>query len=229
MDLGGDMRRTHTVALLGLIITACGDTKNDNDDTAGEDLGGGSSEGSGCEVVAETPLELDGTTPAGTAVSDIVNILDGVHEAPLTWADDTTTDLTVTITDVTNPRHQDFEVSSDGSGPMIDMACNDQVVVDLTLSIVTADGQLNESLAHTATLIDGDVSPTLLVDLTEPTGSLNPADWAEEGADEVTASLSAQWSENGIEGVIDGMETSVSGGIALAMRFDIASFAAEGF
>ena len=223
------MRRTLSTALLGLMVTGCGDSKNDDDDTGGEDLVGGNNEGSGCEVVAETALELDGTTPGGTPVSDIVNILNGVHEAPLTWADDTTTDLTVTITDVANPRHQDFEVISDGSGPMIEIACNDQVVLDIELSIVTADGQLNESMAHTATLIDGDVSPTLLVDLTEPTGSLNPVDWAEEGADEVTASLSAQWSENGIEGAVHGMETSVSGDVALAMRFDIASFAAEGF
>jgi hypothetical protein len=222
------MRRMQAMALMGTIITGCGDSKND-DDTGGVWGDPVDESGGGCEVVEETPLELDGTTPGGTPVTDIVNILNGVHEAPLTWADDTATDITVTISDVANPRHQDFEVSPDASGLTIEIACNDQVVVDIELSIVTADGQLNESLAHTATLIDGNVSPTLLVDLTEATGSFNASDWAEDGADEVTASLSAQWSENGIEGVIDGMSTSVSGEIATAMRIDIATFAAEGF
>ena len=104
--------------------------------------------GGGCEVIEETSLALDGTTPGGTPVSDIVNILDGVHEASLAWADDTTTGITITIADVSNPRHQDFEVTPDASGMLIEIACNDQVVIDIQLSIVTGDGQLNESLAH---------------------------------------------------------------------------------
>jgi len=222
------MTRTHGLVLVGLFGFGCGDAKNEDD--TGSNGADPSGEGFGCDVVEETPLELDGTTPTGASVQDAANILDGAHTATLTWNDDSTTGLTVTITEVSNPRFEDHEVVSSGSGPTpaIEIECNDQLVFDIQISIVTEDGQLNETMAHTATQIDGATSPTLLVDLATTTGTFNPTDWTEETFDEVSASLTAEWTETGIQGLIDGMGTTTDGQIAMASRIDIATFAAEG-
>jgi hypothetical protein len=224
MTLGGDMRRTKTAALMGLFITGCGDKK---DDTGTSD--GGGNAGGGCELFEETPLELDATTPGGVNVTDMVNILTGTHEADLTWADDTTTVITATITDVTNARWQDYEVVAGPSGATIEIECGDFVAVDLQLSLVTADGQLDESMAHTARQTEGVVSPVLLVELTDTSGTFDAAAWSDGTYDDVWSTLSASWTENGIEGVIDGFGEATSGEIVSMSRFDVATFAAGGY
>ena len=107
---------THIKFLMavGLLGFGCGDDKNDDDTGFSDAIGSG--EGSGCEVVEETPLELDGTTPMGVSVADSVAVLEAEHTATLTWNDASTTALTVTITDVRNPRFEDYEVVASGPG-----------------------------------------------------------------------------------------------------------------
>ena len=198
------MTRTIFLMAAGLLGSGCGDSKNDDDDT-GAGAGNASGEGTGCQVVEETPLDLDGTTPTGASVADAAAILEAEHAATLTWNDGTTTALTVTITDVSNPRFEDHEaVWGSGPIPSIDLECSDQLVFDIQLSIVTADGQLSESLAHTAAQVDGATSPSIFVDLSSVTGSFDPADWTDETFDRLAANLTASWSETGIQGLIDG-------------------------
>jgi hypothetical protein len=218
------MRRTQTAALMGLFITGCGDK---NDDTGTSDVGG--NEGGSCELFEETPLELDATTPSGVNVTDMVNILNGTHEADLTWADDTTTVITATISNVSNARWQDYEVVAGPSGATIEIECSDFVAVELHLLLVTADGQLNESMVHTAKQVEGAVSPALLVELTDTSGTFDAAAWSDGTYDEVWATLSASWTENGIDGVIDGFGEAASGESVSLSRFDVATFAAGGY
>jgi hypothetical protein len=224
MNLGGDMNRVFGSALLGLILVGCGD---DGGDTG---MGSNSGEETGCVVMEETALALDGTTSSGYPVIDSVNILDGEHLAELTWSDDSSTALTVSISDVSNARFQDMEVYwGSGPSPTIDLECNDQLVFDIQLSIVTEDGQLNETLSSTATQIEGETSPTIVVDLSTATGTFNVMDWTDETFDTTSASLSADWNENGIQGTIDGIGESTDGDLDMATRIDVATFGATGF
>ena len=165
--------------------------------------------------------------------ANMVATLEGEHAATLTWSDGTTTGLTVTISDITNPRFQDFEVvSASGSGPLIEIACVDQVVVDIQLSVVSEDGHLNETLSHTATESDGAMAPAISLDLTETTGTFNVLDWTEEPYERAWADRSATWGEAGIAGSIDGMGETRSGsgdeGIVMVTRIDVATFVAVG-
>ncbi len=222
------MNRSFGRALLALVLVGCGDKSgNDGDDTA---VGSNSGEDTGCVVIEETALALDGTTSSGYPVIDSVNILDGEHPADLTWNDDASSALTVTISDVSNARFQDMEVAwGPGPAPAIDLECNDQLVFDIQVAIVTADGQLNETLSSTATQIEGETSPTIVVDLSTATGTFNVVDWTDEAFDSTSASLSAHWNENGIQGTIDGMGFSTDGDVAMATRIDVATFTAGGF
>ena len=218
------MKRVLGSALLGLILVGCGDNSGDTG------MGSTNGEETGCVVMDETALALDGTTSSGYSVSDSVNILNGEHLADLTWNDDRTTALTVSISDVSNARFQDMEVYwGPGPSPLIDLECNDQLVFDIQLSIVTEDGQLNETLSSTATQIDGETSPTIVVDLSTATGTFNVTDWTDETFDTTSASLSADWNENGIQGTIDGIGESSNGDVVMATRIDVATFAASGF
>lgn len=212
-------------SFLVLLSIGCSEKDDDTGDSSLDTDDGGS----GCEVVEETPLALDGISPTGIPVTDMVNILNGEHEADLTWADGTTTTITATITDVENARYQDYEVVTDGTGPAIEIACTDQLVVDLQLSIVTADGLLNESLAHTATQTEGDTSPVVFVELSETSGTFDAAAFSDDTYDNTWANLSASWTENGIEGDISGFGEVMTGDIAMVSLFDIASFSASGF
>ena len=220
------------LALLGLVVTGCGDSNKDDDDTGlmGIDDPNEYAD-SGCEVVEETPLEMDSVTDIGVSVADMVAALDGEHPATLTWSDGTITGLTVTISDITNPRFQDFEVvSASGSGPLIEIACVDQVVVDIQLSVVTEDGQLNETVSHTAVQTEGAMAPSLSLELTETTGSFNAADWSDESFDSTWANLWADWEDGAISGDINGMGETRSGsgdeGIVSVTRIDVATFVA---
>ncbi len=210
---------------LCVLLVGCSDKNDDTGDSSLDADAGGS----GCEVVEETPLALDGTSPTGIAVTNMVNILTGEHEAELTWADGTTTTITATITDVENARYQDYEVVTDGTGPAIEIACTDQLVVDLQLSIVTADGLLNESMAHTATHTESDTSPVVFVDLSETSGTFDAAAFSDDTYDNTWANMSASWNENGIQGDISGFGEVMTGDIAMVSLFDIASFSAVGF
>jgi hypothetical protein len=233
MNLGGDMNRVFGSALLGLILVGCGDDGGDTgmgSKSGDTGMGSNSGEETGCVVMEETALALDGTTPSGYPVIDSVNILDGEHLAELTWSDDSSTALTVSISDVSNARFQDMEVYwGSGPSPTIDLECNDQLVFDIQLSIVTEDGQLNETLSSTATQIEGETSPTIVVDLSTATGTFNVMDWTDETFDTTSASLSADWNENGIQGTIDGIGESTDGDLAMATRIDVATFGATGF
>ena len=218
------MERVFGSALLGLFLVGCGDSGGDTG------VGSKSGEKTGCVVMEETALALDGTTPSGNPVIDSVNILDGEHLADLTWNDDGSTALTVSISDVSNARFQDMEVHwGPGPSPSIDLECNDQLVFDIQLSIVTEDGQLNETLSSTATQIEGETSPTIVVDLSTATGTFNVMDWTDETFETASASLSAYWTENGIQGTIDGIGERTDGDLAMATRIDVATFGASGF
>jgi hypothetical protein len=185
-------------------------------------------ESSGCEVVEETPLDLDGTTPDGDSVLDMVNTMSGSHESTLVWADGVATDLNIEVSDITNARLLDYEVRADSSGFMLDIACLDVIAIDATVLAVSGDGQLNEVLETTISKTEFEGSLQLVIDLDEAGGEFDATEWVTEPSDSVAADLTATWDENGIRGTIDGISTHQDGQIATAMRIDIGSFGAGG-
>jgi len=232
------MRRELCIIGLGLLATACGTTDNDKNNGGGSDTGdnlGGSEPGGegGCELVEETPLDLDGTAPDGSNVTDMVNTMTGTHDAPLTWTDETTTEIVVEVSDANNARFLDYEVDADGPHGSIEIACNDVLAIDASVTVTTSDGQISTALTSTLTQTSGAYTPSLAIDLTDDSGTFSASDWSDETHDSTWAELSASWTENGINGTINGYGEDTYGegdeGIVTMMRFDIATFNAEGY
>ncbi len=186
-------------------------------------------ESSGCEVVEETSLDLDGTTPDGDSVLDMVNTISGTHESTLVWTDGVASDLAIEVADIRNARLLDYEMAADSSGLMLDMACLDVIAIDATVSAVSSDGQLNEVIETTISQAEFSNSLQLVIELDEPAGEFSAAEWVNEPHDSVSADLTATWDENGIKGTIDGISTHEDGQMVTAMRIDIGSFGAGGY
>jgi len=185
--------------------------------------------GGGCELVEELPLDLDGTAPDGSDIQNWVDYLVRSHSARVLWADGERTGIEVDLSNPTNIRWRDYEVSGDGTMATIEIACDDSLAVDVTAVITTGDGRLNESvetvLYSSRAVGDG----AFTVDVTTTEGTLDIADFATESFDTLTASLDATWNENGITGTIEGFGETTDGIAATVSRFDIASFQASGF
>jgi len=228
------MKRALTITFLGLMTTGCGgDTAKDDSNGNGNDTGanGGSSEPGmegGCELVEETPLELDGTAPDGSNVTDMVNTMTGTHTATLTWIDETTTEIVFEISDANNARFLDYEVDADGPHGSIEIACDDLIAIDASVTVTTSDGQINTATTRTLTQSSGAYTPTLTLDLADDSGTFSASDWSEETHESTWADLSASWNENGINGTINGYGEDTYGdgdeAIVTMMRFDIAEF-----
>lgn len=221
------MNRTLALTIATALTVACR-----TDSTPGMDSGSGATEpsvGGGCELVEEVPLELDGTAPDGRDIQNWVSYLVVSHSASLLWADGERTGLVVNLTDPTNVRWRDYEVSGDGGMATIEIACDDSLAVDVNAAFITEDGRLNESVDVVLYTNHGIGDGAFTADLTTTDGTLEISDFATESFDTLTASLDATWNENGIMGGIDGFGETTDGSAVSMSRFDIASFGATGF
>ena len=184
--------------------------------------------GGGCELVEEVALELDGTAPDGRDIRNWVDYFVRSHSAGLLWADGERPGLEVDLTDPTNVRWRDYEVSGDGDMATSEIACDDSLAVDVKAAITTGDGRLNESVdvvLYTNRAI-GDGAFT--ADVTTTDGTLEISDFATETFDTLTGSFDATWNENGITGDIDGFGETTDGSVVSMSQFEIASFQATG-
>ena len=84
-----------------------------------------------CELVEEVALALDGTAPDGRDIRNWVDYFVRSHSASLLWADGERTGLEVDLTDPTNVRWRDYEVSGDGDIATSEIACDDSLAVDV--------------------------------------------------------------------------------------------------
>ena len=230
------MRRKLFITGVSLLAVACGHSENDKTNGGGSDTG--TSHGStepgdvgGCVLVEETPLEPDSTAPDGSNVTDMVNTMTGSHTANLTWADDTTTEIVIAVSGATNFRFLDYEVDASGPHGSIEIACDDVLAADASITVTTSDGQLSESQTTTLTQSSGAFTPVLMMDLTDGSGTFTASDWSEDTHDSTWADLTASWNENGINGTISGYGEDNYGdsdeSIVTLMRFDIAEFVPE--
>ena len=220
------MNRTIALTIATALTAACR-----TDSTPVKDSGSGATEpgvGGGCELVEELPLELDGTAPDGRDIQNWVNYLVRSHSASLLWADGERTGLNVDLTDPTNVRWRDYEVSGDGGMATIEIACDDSLAVDVNAAFTTADGRLNESVDVVLYTNHGIGDGAFTADLTTTDGTLEISDFATESFDTLTASLDAGWIESGITGGIDGFGETTDGSAVSMSRFEIASFGPTG-
>ena len=98
-------------------------------------------------------ITLGESTALGFSAQDALNNLEASYEANLTWADGTTTAVTISIDDRAGDiEFVDLELAESSSGqeeapaevmPM----CEDFVSIPVTVTFATADGKFNESWA----------------------------------------------------------------------------------
>lgn len=187
----------------------------------------GEESGAACKPQTETPLAWDEVSAAGLTAQELADLVAAEFTAPLTWADATSTALSVAATAPANPRFVDYEWEDDGSGIEPAMTCVDVVAIDVALAVTTDDGALAESVAVTLeSAVATDV--TAWIDLDAPSGSFRAADWADGDYDDVWADLELSFGGAGISGAIHGYGEKTEGsgpdGMVSLTMFDIATF-----
>ena len=206
---------TPTLLLLGL--SAC----------APSDGGQVGEENLGCLPVSTTELGEGDQSPLGFAPSEVLAFAAAAHSAPIQWADDTTNQLTATLSLAGGIRYEEREFKSDDSGgiePALEeeTGCLDVIVFEMTLALESEDGRLAESLsveleASTAELATVSSSLELL------TGSLDIVAFAPEGDfDDYRAFMTLALDATGLTGSIDGQASGEDGDIAFAQGYEIA-------
>lgn len=223
------MRITHFTLdrfhlLAALVLVGC---SVDGRNRPGDGGQFGEESGAACKPQTETPLAWDEVSAIGVTPQEALDLVDGDHAATLTWADATTTGLSVGVSGAANPRFIDYEWEDDGSGIEPAMTCGDTVAFDVSLTVATDDGALAESWSHTleaATASD----VTAWIDLDALSGSFDALDWADADYDEVWADLVVSFGAAGISGEIRGYGEKTEGsgpdGVVSLTLFDIATF-----
>ncbi len=145
---------SRALLVLPAVLVAC--TGGGGDDPTDDRTGKiGLDEYPYCEAT-ETEVSLDELTALGFAAQDVVALADGEHQVTLTWADDTTTPMTLTATLDGRALFVDEEaVYPEEGGPDIGVVCDDHVAIEGTLELVTEDGQLAELVDVTFRSNDG--------------------------------------------------------------------------
>ena len=189
-------------ALLAIATTCCFNTDRDKNIAAPYDGDGGR-----CEYT-EIAYEMDDATPLGFSGAELAAALGGSSGETLSW-DETgdTTELTfeLSFAEDGQVRHQVgewVEPDTGGFGDTGGQECAEYVIVDASLSFVTADGLMNELVAvevEASTAETGRVEHTM--DLAELTGSYVSSDSeAVETADSAEIEIVANVNSSGSVG-----------------------------
>lgn len=182
-----------------------------------------------CKPVETQSLAVDQDSPLGFSAMDILDFADGSHTETLRWADGTETELTTSFSfeNTANFHVREWVDDSMGGGPepALDMAdCPDIVEMSMTVSMSTADGELNESwlIDLQAASVD---SATFYQDLSTAEGTIMIDRFAPTGDhDSYRAFLDLTINATGITGTISGQAEGSDGETAFAQNYDIASF-----
>lgn len=155
---------TSCLALASCTTGQIGGEVDHNDGTANE--------GEQCEEVQVSELGADEATAAGVSAVDVASSIEGTHEATLAWGvhvPESLVDVTpeagessITISvdvDVETATFVDLEPKMhEGEGPLAEIdgeSCVDELRVDGTVTVSTANGALDETLPATFVTRDG--------------------------------------------------------------------------
>jgi hypothetical protein len=135
--------------LLSLLLLTMG-CSSDSEDVGGAGGSAGADDGNspsssesstGC-LDTRTPLSSDEATSLGFTAGNVLQLVEGSHEAILTWPDASTTEVTFTVDSalpyfVESVPDPDFELD-------IGIGCANHLQVDTSAAFVTADGRLDQ-------------------------------------------------------------------------------------
>lgn len=217
-----------TAPILPLLLLFAGTACAPND---GGQVG---EENFGCAAASTEELSVDDSTPLGFTVAEVLSLAEGTHESPLTWADERSAVLTVTMSYASRATYQDREwMSTNGDGREdLDIGtgdCLDILNLEMNVQLMTDDGALNENFIvdlQAATVTEAGFH----ISLGLPTGSLAIEAFAPAGSFEsYSAALDLVIDAGGISGTISGQaETAATGGgddgVVSATQYPIASF-----
>jgi len=168
-----------------------------------------------CDQVP-TDVALDEVTELGFAAQTLVDFAASPAPATFTWSDDTSTELSVSVTFADTARFVDevavYPEPPNGTAvPSIGVVCEDHVAIDADLVIQTADGRLDETLSLTFVGRSADqLEAYVPMDPDVLGGSLVFDDFVSEPEyDARTMNLSITFDATGHRGTLDG---SIQGG-----------------
>lgn len=189
----------------------------------------------GCEEVSRVTLPAADAAPNGVVPQDVINIVNGVFPVALTYADGSSTTLSLGLSTSGDAVWVDLEPPAPTGGEEIawNMVCEDELRFDLQVDFQTADGLLSERL-NPELMVGADgvgrwwasVDPEALIGAWSPTlarDGFDPSAW-----DEVTLSIEGEKGLGDPTGSVNAQATKVEGegpdGTATAAMFEVASY-----
>lgn len=197
--------RHPTLALLAL--AAC-TTDPPTDDSGDPATGGqfGQEDGSWCVEVSAVPLAPDEMGVSGITPQEILNLVVGEHAATLTWADGSSTGLSVPVAFLGEAWEITYESRAEDGD--IDLGCPITVGVAATVGFVTEDGSFDESWELRLEGEDNE-SVSYHAELEELDGSFALADHVDvSGYEEIWTFLDMEFKVAGLRGTIEGLGQS---------------------
>lgn len=180
------------------VLVGC--TGKDGEETSLADAGG-------CDET-RTPLALDEVSALGFSAADLLGRLPASETVTLTYSDTTITELALTYAPAAAASFVDLEPKppSGGVQTLAYIVCEDFVEVEVDLTLVTADGVFDESLAGPlrATAVESaSLRAELPLDGTNGTFSINTFT-NETGYTDASAWVQVVLDNNGTRGDIHG-------------------------
>jgi hypothetical protein len=218
--------------LLSAAAIGCG---SDSGSSSGDDPvppGGQTGEETvGCLPVERDMLAWSERSTLGFSADELLNALGSEREGRLRWANGNITPLTLTLARTSGSvEFQQREWTTDASGRELANtgACNDVVAVPVTLGFTTSDGAFAERWQLTLLAESRAAGGAFLrIDLDSIEGSFVVTQVDPDDFDEVLASLTLSFDEDGWSGTLSGQGVttgSTPGGSSSATQFAIATF-----
>lgn len=196
--------RTATLMLV-LALAACSRDPHPGSQFGEEDVDGG------CIVGSTDPLTPSEVSPLGFTAQEVMDLVLGTRTSTLTWANATTTDLTVAVSDATNLRVVHYVPDPDAqSNDEMALDCEDALAIDVVMTLDTADGALADTSPRTLqTRSASEVSLRIPVD--DVQGTLDLESWAQSDFDDIYGEVQGTFTAAGLSGGIWGFGESTDG------------------
>jgi hypothetical protein len=219
-------------ALLSATAFACGSDSGSSSEDGPDAPGGQTGEETvGCLPVERDMLAWSERSTLGFSADELLNALGSEREGRLRWASGTSTPLTLTLARASGSvEFQQREWTTDSSGRELANAgvCSDVVALPVTVGFTTSDGAFAErwqlTLLAESTARGG---AFLSIDLDSLEGSFMVTQPEPNDFDDVLASLTLSFDEDGWSGTIAGQGVttgSATDDSSSATEFAIATF-----
>lgn len=184
-----------------------------------------------CQSVQDTVLDALEESPLGFVAEEVLGAVSGTHLTPLTWVDGTGTQLTLSLGQVGEITFEDREWVDSETGeetaPETELGlgdCDDVVVLDMQLGLVTDDGRLDESWPVSVVATSA-ARAEISYAFSAVSGSLELSHFAPEGVvDGISSYVDVEFADGNLSGRISGQVEDSNGDSVSSRGFDIAVF-----